>query len=25
VRFLTNSAGTVTDTYQYDAFGPPDC
>src|SRR3989454_2186063 len=21
VRFLTNSAGTVTDTYQYDAFG----
>src|SRR5258708_24283312 len=23
VRFLTNSAGTVTDTYQYDAFGMP--
>ena len=21
VRFLTNSTGTVTDTYQYDAFG----
>jgi len=23
VRFLTNSAGTITDTYQYDAFGMP--
>ena len=23
VRFLTGSAGTVTDTYQFDAFGPP--
>jgi YD repeat-containing protein len=23
VRFLTNTAGTTTDTYQYDAFGMP--